>query len=52
MRLTIFTSYGNWKYFTLSQVKVYGEGLFMHALENVMKDKYVVNDQRLIRNSN
>ena len=36
IKLTILSSYGNWRYFTLSQIKVYGEGLFSHAMENLL----------------
>ncbi len=37
LKLTILSSYGNWKYFTLSQIKVYGSSLFSHALETLLK---------------
>jgi hypothetical protein len=32
LRLRILSKYGDWKYFTMTQLKVYGEGLFTEAL--------------------
>jgi hypothetical protein len=35
LRLRIISKYGDWKYFTMTQLKVYGEGLFTEALVNL-----------------
>lgn len=32
LKLTITSKYGDWKYFTLTQLKVFGSGLFTEAL--------------------
>lgn len=32
LRLRILSQYGDWKYFTMTQLKVYGSGLFTEAL--------------------
>lgn len=32
LRLKIISKFGDWKYFTMTQIKVYGEGLFTEAL--------------------
>lgn len=32
LKLTILTKYGDWKYFTMTQIKVYGKGLFVEAM--------------------
>lgn len=35
LRLRIISKHGDWKYFTMTQIKVYGEGLFTEALVNL-----------------
>lgn len=32
IKITIFSSYGKWSYFTLTQIKIRGKGLFADAL--------------------
>jgi hypothetical protein len=34
VKITINSVYGGWSYFTMTQVSVYGESLFAHAVKN------------------
>ena len=35
IKVTITTTYGNWLYFSLTQIKVFGDGIFADALKEV-----------------
>ena len=41
MRITILSAYGKWRYFTLTQIKIRGKGLFADALTEITDKKYM-----------
>lgn len=42
LKLKVISAYGDWKYFTMTQIKVYGSSLYTEAMNS--KDKEASND--------